>query len=143
LAFADFYALMPPNNAATVAVGGDVAFPQDGPSSDSVITRLSDSEFVLADVGVYSVYFQVSINEAGQLVLALNEGLGFVELAYTVVGRATGTTQIVGIAFIETAFPNAILSVRNPASNSTALTITPLAGGTEPVSAHLAIVQIQ
>ncbi|MGE6593790.1 collagen-like protein, partial [Bacillus mycoides] len=27
LDFADFYALMPPDNAATVAVGGDVDFP--------------------------------------------------------------------------------------------------------------------
>lgn len=33
LDFADFYALMPPDNAATVAIGGDVDFPRDGPSS--------------------------------------------------------------------------------------------------------------
>jgi hypothetical protein len=31
LSYADFYALMPPNHAATVAIGGDVDFPQDGP----------------------------------------------------------------------------------------------------------------
>ena len=30
LAFADFFALMPPDNAVTVAVGRDVDFPQDG-----------------------------------------------------------------------------------------------------------------
>lgn len=36
-----------------------------------------------------------------------------------------------------------ILTVRNPADNSTALTITPNAGGTNPVSAHLVITQIQ
>lgn len=29
LNFADFYALMPPDNAATVAPGTDVSFPQD------------------------------------------------------------------------------------------------------------------
>lgn len=28
-------------------------------------------------------------------------------------------------------------ALRNPSDNSTALTITPLAGGTQPVSAHL------
>ena len=33
LGFADFYALMPPDNAATVAPGTDVSFPQDGPTS--------------------------------------------------------------------------------------------------------------
>lgn len=37
---------------------------------------------------------------------------------------------------------NAILTMRNPAGNA-ALTITPLAGGTQPVSAHLVIMQIQ
>ena len=33
LNYADFYALMPPDNAATVAPGTDVSFPQDGPNS--------------------------------------------------------------------------------------------------------------
>ncbi len=33
LGYADFYALMPPDNAATVAPGTDVSFPQDGPNS--------------------------------------------------------------------------------------------------------------
>ena len=37
---------------------------------------------------------------------------------------------------------NSVLTVRNPANNSTALTITPLAGGTQPVSAHLVVIQI-
>lgn len=32
LGFADFYALMPPDNAATVAPGTDVSFSQDGPT---------------------------------------------------------------------------------------------------------------
>jgi len=34
------------------------------------------------------------------------------------------------------------LTVRNPAGNPAALTVTPLAGGTNPVSAHLTILQI-
>ena len=79
------------------------------------------------------------INESGQLLLTLNGD----ELVYTVVGRATGTSQIVGIAIVETTSINSILTVRNPADNAAALTITPLAGGTEPVSAHLVIIQIQ
>jgi len=33
LNYADFYALMPPDNSATVAPGTDVSFPQDGPNS--------------------------------------------------------------------------------------------------------------
>lgn len=65
------------------------------------------------------------------------------DLAYTVVGRATGTSQIVGMAIVTTTSVNSILTVRNPAGNAAALTITPLAGGTRPVSAHLVITQIQ
>jgi hypothetical protein len=136
--FADFFALMPPDNAATVAVGADVEFPQDGPSSATTITRISPSSFNLATVGSYLIQFQVSVTEPGQLILTLNG----VDVAYTVSGRATGTSQIVGTVIVTTTAPNSILTVRNPAGNSTALTITPDAGGTRPVSAHLVIVQL-
>src|SRR5438552_3469045 len=40
LSFADFFALMPPDNTLTVAPGADVSFPQDGPSSGPTITRI-------------------------------------------------------------------------------------------------------
>ena len=128
---------MPPDNATTVAPGTDVAFPQDGVSS-GVILRNSDTEFALTEVGTYLVLFQVGVTEAGQLVLTLNGA----ELPYTVVGRATGTSQIVGMALVTTTVATSLLSVRNPADNAAALTITPSAGGTEPVSAHLVILQI-
>ena len=139
LNFADFYALMPPDNAATVAPGTDVSFPQDGPNSGSDIARIGDDSFNLAQIGTYQVLFQVGVTEAGQLELTLNGA----PLAYTVVGRATGTSQIIGLAILTTTTINFVLTVRNPADNSTALTITPLAGGTQPVSAHLVITQIQ
>ena len=130
---------MPPDNAATVAPGTDVSFPQDGPSSGSDIARIDPYSFNLAQIGTYQVLFQVGVSEAGQLELTLNGA----PLAYTVVGRATGTSQIVGIALLTTTTINLVLTVRNPADNSTALTITPLAEGTQPVSAHLVITQIQ
>ena len=140
LAFADFYALMPGDNTATVAVGSAVEFPQDGPASGGIVrSGPSPSQFVLPDIGTYQVSWQVSIDEAGQLVLELDG----VELQETVVGRATGTSQIVGSRIITTSVINSILSVRNPTGNSTALTITPSAGGTHPVSASLVIVRLQ
>jgi hypothetical protein len=92
----------------------------------------------LSAIGTYEVLFQVSVTEAGQLDLTING----TEQAYTVVGRATGTTQIVGMVLVTTTVINSLLTVRNPAGNSTALTITPLAGGANPVSAHLVITQI-
>jgi len=60
-----------------------------------------------------------------------------------VAGRAMGTTQIANHVLIVTTAPNSILSVRNPTGNPTALTITPVAGGTHSVSATLLIKQIQ
>ena len=77
--------------------------------------------------------------ENGQLILTLNGD----DLAYTVVGRATGTSQIIETALIQTTVENSIVTVRNPAGNSTALTITPLAGGLRPVSASLLIELVQ
>ncbi|MBE1444798.1 hypothetical protein [Paenibacillus sp. OAS669] len=130
--------MMPPDNAATVAPNTDVSFPQDGPISGTEITRVNASSFNLATIGTYQVLFQVGVNEPGQLILTLNGA----DLAYTVVGRATGTSQIVGIALVQTTVINSVLTVRNPAGNAAALTITPLAGGTRPVSAHLVITQI-
>ncbi|QYR23594.1 collagen-like protein [Paenibacillus sp. sptzw28] len=138
LGFADFFALMPPDNAATVAPDTDVSFPQDGPNSGTEITRVNASSFNLAAIGTYQVLFQVGVNEPGQLILTLNGA----DLPYTVVGRATGTSQIVGMALVQTSVINSVLTVRNPAGNAAALTITPLAGGTRSVSAHLVITQI-
>lgn len=138
IGFSDFYALMPVDNAAPIAVGSPVNFPQDGPSS-GLIARTGSATFNLPNIGFYEVLFQVSVTEAGQLILTLDGA----DLPYTVVGRALGTNQIIGIALVQTSTINSILSVVNPSGNSTALTITPSAGGTRDVSAHLLIKQIQ
>jgi len=128
---------MPPDNAATVAAGNPVLFPQDGPASGTV-ARASTSTFILAAVGTYHVSFQVSVTEPGQLELTLNG----TALPSTVVGRATGTSQLVGDSLVTTTSANETLEVVNPPGNSPALTITPLAGGTHPVSASLVIEQL-
>ena len=62
LNYADFYALMPPDNAATVALGTDVSFPQDGPSSGLSITRTGVSSFNLSEIGTYQIYFNVPVS---------------------------------------------------------------------------------
>ena len=129
---------MPPDNSQTVAPGSDVSFPQNGPIANTNIGRLGPSSFLLSPVGTYQILFQVSVTEAGQLILTLNGQ----DLPYTVTGRATGTSQIVGMALVATTEADSILTVRNPAGNAEALTVTPLAGGTRSVSAHLVITQI-
>jgi hypothetical protein len=130
---------MPGDNASTVAGGAAVQFPQNGPIKvGSTISRLTASTFNLGAIGTYYISFQVSVSEAGQLVIFL----GGAEQAYTVVGRATGTSQIVGTAIITTSVINTVLSIHNPAGNSPALTITPFAGGADAVSAHLVILRL-
>ncbi len=142
--YAEFYALMPPNNAATVAVGSAVQFPQNGPQQGGV-TRSggnSLSAFVLPNIGTYRVAFSVSVTEPGQLELTLDSGAVPVALPYTVYGRATGTSEISGEALVTTTVANSVVSVVNPSDNSTALTITPLAGGTNAAAASLVIEQL-
>jgi hypothetical protein len=139
LSFADFYALMPGDNPATVAIGAAVQFPQNGPADGSgSIGRTGPSTFNLSAIGTYEVNFQVSVNEPGQLTIRLNGAI----LPYTTVGRATGTSQISGTCLVTTAAVNSILEVVN-ASSPVALTVTPVAGGVAPVSAHLVIKRLQ
>lgn len=105
--FADFYALMPPDNAAAVAPGTDVSFPQDDPNGGGGITRIGPDSFNLPQIGSYQILFQVSVSEAGQLLLTVNGA----DLAYTMAGRATGTSQIIGMAVVTTTSVNSILTV--------------------------------
>ena len=130
---------MPADNADPIAAGTDVSFPQDGPNSGTGITRVNDSSFTLPDAGTYQVLFQANVAGTGQLVLTLDG----TELPYTVVGTADNSSQIVGVALVQTGAPGSVLTVRNPEGTSPALTLTPSAGGTEPVSAHLVITQLQ
>ena len=141
LAFAHFYALMPPDNAATILQGDAIEFPHDGQSKGG-ITRFSNREFELQEPGIYFVKWHANLTEAGQLVLGLDDGTGVTELAYTVVGTALANNQMYGATIVSTNVPNAKLSVRNPSINPTPLTITPSAGGLSPVSASLIIMQL-
>jgi hypothetical protein len=135
---ADFFALMPGDNAATVAVGAAVEFPQDGTNIGPDVTRVSSTQFQLGAIGTYLIQFQVSVTEPGQLAVAIGDTIQ----PNTVVGRATGTSQIVGMSLLTTTVVNELVSIINPPGNSTALTITPIAGGTYSVSAHLIITRV-
>jgi hypothetical protein len=60
-----------------------------------------------------------------------------------VAGRATGTSQITNHVLITITDADTKLSVRNVAGAASALTITPSAGGLQPVSASIVIKQLQ
>lgn len=140
LGFSDFFALMPGDNAATIAGGAAILFPQSNPSNTGTITRqggASPSVFILPTIGTYLVQFQASIGEPGQLALRIG---GTVD-TNTVVGRSTGADQIIGKSLVTTSVPNTTLEVVN--DGAVALTMTPIAGGTHSVSAHVLIIRIQ
>jgi hypothetical protein len=136
--YADFFALMPGDNAATIAVGSPVLFPQNGPTSATTIVRINSSQFTLTDIGTYEIRFLVSVTESGQLAAALDGNI----IPSTVFGQATGTSQICGMFLLTTTLINQTLTIINPPGNSAALQITPLAGGSNSVSAHLIIHQL-
>jgi hypothetical protein len=137
MAFGYFYALMPGDNSATIAAGAAVDFPQNGAASG--ISRSTSSAFILPAIGTYEVFWQVSIGEAGQLDLWLDN----VEQFYSVAGRAAATSQITNHVLLLTTTVNSLLTVRNPSGSPVVLTVTPSAGGAQPVSATLLIKQIQ
>ena len=135
---------MPPDNSATVGVGDAVEFPRNGPHQGDIARSggTSSSAFVLPNIGTYRIAFSVSVSEAGQLELTLDSGSGAVALPSTVYGRATGTSEISGEALVTTTVINSVVSVVNPTGNSTALTITPDAGGASAAAASLVIEQL-
>ena len=141
ISFADFYALMPSDNGTAIALGDDVAFPNNGPSSLTDITRVpaSTTSFKLGPIGTYQVTFSVPVSIAGQLVVTLNN----VELAYGVFGRAAITSPITGSLLITTSSINNVVTIRNPVGNAAALPITVNAGGASAVSAHLVITRVK
>jgi hypothetical protein len=139
----DFYALQGNDNSSLGTPGGTaVLFPRDGSISGGIV-RTGPSTFILPAIGTYLVQFQVDVVAAAQLQLQLNA----VPLPETVVGRATGQTQIIGVSLVTTSTVNSVLEVINPPGNVDLTvasgTVPPDQSGNNPVSAHLVIMQIQ
>jgi len=139
LDFSDFFALAPPDNSAPILAGQAVAFPHVG-STTGAIVATGPTTFLLPTIGTYLVQFQVDVVEPAQLQLSLNT----VPQPSTVVGRSTGTTQIIGVSLVTTTTSNSILQVINPIANNS-LTLPPfdMLNTTHPGSAHLTIIRIQ
>ena len=135
LAFADFYALKPPDNADPIAPGDAVAFPDESAVSGS-IGRLSDTEFTLLEPGIYLVQFQIPVQGQSQVILTLNGA----ELPYTTV---SGTDTLTGIALVQTTAATDVLSVTNPTAANNDLNLSPGTGDELPNAAHLVITRLQ
>jgi hypothetical protein len=141
LSFADFYALMPPDNSAPIPPGGAVSFPIIGAiSGTDIVAQAGGATFTLATAGAYLVTFQLNVTQShgAQLTLAQNG----VELAQSVVGGPALANQFVGTSMV-TASPGDSLQVVNPSGESYPISISPYAGGANPVSAHLTILRLK
>lgn len=134
--YATFYALMPTDNATAIAPNEPIEFPTAAAKTDD-ITATSPSVFAVTTAGNYLVMFQASTSEGGQLQLAVNGA----PTAYTTVGKAGENSQIVGFAILPLA-ANDTISVINPNTSTTSITLTQNAGGASAVAAQLVIAKI-
>ncbi len=146
----------------SVASGSAVNFPRPSVTPVGIIinnpgaSQTNNTEFILPSVGAYRISWSISIDEAAQLSLWISTdgggtivvpplGGGGLFSEYTValgvpgqVGRATGTSQIMGDTMINNTVAGAAIQIRNYASAS-ALTVTPLPGGISAQSSSLII----
>lgn len=145
LGVADFYALSPGDNTLPISgdtdtacsAGNAVRFPHDGPSGGLCPPqRINSSEFRIAFPGTYKIEFNVPVTEAAQLGLSVN----CVLVPESVFGRDAGLTQISGVFTIYLQVSD-VVSIVNPSGNSD-ITITPSAGGNQPVASHLIITRL-
>ena len=135
ISYADFYALMPTDNASAINAGADVAFPRAGSSSASDITSLTATTFQLGPIGTYRVDVHVTIVAGGQVVLTLNN----VPVASTALGGIDlSGNNLSGSYIINTTTVNSVVTVRNPTGNAS-ITLAAGYGGSLPISAHLTI----
>jgi len=130
-----FYAIQPGDNAATVAPGFRVEFPQNGANTGTDIERRNATAFQLNTAGTYRVTFSVPIDEAGQLVVAIDG----IEQASTLVGRSTGTTSISGTVLLHVNAGSRI-DIQNPQLAFSALTVSTFAGG--PTSTATLLIEL-
>jgi hypothetical protein len=127
-----------PNPVSSVAAGTDVPFADNGPMTSGITYVPATGQITIATAGVYQISFIASVNEPGQLELTQDT----TPLPNTLYGRATGTSEISGQAILTVAAGD-VITLRNPAGNSPALTFTPSAGGTHPdVTASITIEQV-
>jgi len=103
------------------------------------ITQVGTTEFQVALAGTYEVNFQVPVVSAGMLDIYINA----VEQPDTVVGRSTGTCQIVGAGIILVLNASDQISVRVPTGAAVVVTENDVAPITlRPLTRNISIKQI-
>lgn len=135
--YASFYGLSPADYTTTVGASQAVPFPNTAANSTD-ITRLSATTFQLAEPGTYLVSYRLNSSEGGQLQVAIN-GVG---VPSTTTGQESTDSVISGQSVITTDTANSVLSIINPATDASVITVTPTAGGTIPTANQLTILKL-
>jgi len=132
--------------ASAPAVGG-IVINNPGPAQPN------NTEFILPSVGTYRVTWRVAVTESAQWSLWINTaptpggGGLFSEVSVASgapahVGQAVGSAQLVGDVVFRNAVANSAIQIRNYASPS-AVSVTPLPGGTQAQAVSLIIQRLQ
>ena len=138
MSFAVFYGLVPPNNENEIQPGDSVEFPIDYITNTNII-RVNNKAFKLVQTGIYEIKFILSITHPAQLVVSMDSGSGFIQQSHTVVGRNSGSSQLIGDVFIKVTKTNSIICISSPLENNNPIRITPTAGGTLAETCYLII----
>ena len=137
LGYTDFFAVNAEEEAINLQPGEDFAFPDNGVITGG-ISRISESSFNLADTGNYLVMFVVTTIQTPKLGLTLNGEL----LAYTVAGRPSGVSQIIGMTIVNVSEENSVLTLRYPDEESNDAGVIPTESLSSDTTSHLIIVQL-
>ena len=137
--YADFYALVPPDEFPGIVGGGDAYFPQTlTPSNGAILIDVTGTLATLVDVGTYQVLYQMMLQDSTS---AFQLTLNSIPIPGTIV-RVSGVnfSQIIGLAFVQTTVPNSILSVQDLGIGNTYSMNTI---GLFPETDHLVITKIE
>jgi len=141
LAYGFFYFSQGTDNPAPIAASAKVNFPNDGITASGITRLASDpnTDFVLTNTGIYEIIWQASTTHSVEEQMSV--WINGVELANSVVGGATSTTQFFGNIFIN-ATAGDIVTIRGASGNPAAITMTPGVGGLLPYAGSLTIKRI-
>ena len=137
LGFADFFAMNNEEEAVILQPGEDFSLPENGASGGG-ITRISESSFNLLNAGNYLVMFNVTTIQTPKLGLTLNGEM----LDYSIAGRPSGASQIVGMTVVTSTQDNSVLTLRYPEEESDNNGVVTADNPRKDTTSHLVIVQL-
>ncbi len=136
-----FYGLIPPNNENDILPGESIEFPLDYITNINIV-RVNNKAFKLMLAGIYEIKYILSITQPAQLVVSMDSGSGFIQQLHTVVGRNSGSSQLIGDVFLKVDIPGSIICLASPVENNNPIRVTPTAGGTLAETCYLIVSKI-